>query len=104
MTPNVNPFPTGRTVRSAAVPESGPGRVTRQVSGPATLLVVLLGVGAAWVWSHPPGRRLKAKRRPDMPTLSAGRGLHVERTVTVARPAGGALFEPGATSSACRAC
>jgi uncharacterized membrane protein len=26
------------------------------------------------------------KRRPDMPSLSAGRGVHVERTVTIRRP------------------
>jgi hypothetical protein len=53
MTPNVNPSPTGRTVLSAAAPESGRGRVTRQASGLVTLLIVLLGVGAVWAWSRP---------------------------------------------------
>jgi uncharacterized membrane protein len=75
---------TGRTVRSAAAPESGSGRITRQASGPATLLVVLLGVGALWVWSRPRPPHT-AKRRSDMPTLAGGRGLHVERTVTIQR-------------------
>ena len=74
------PYPTGRTVRSAAR-EPGLGRVTRQASGPAALLVVR---GALWVWSRPRPPRT-AKRRPDMPTLAGGRGLHVERTVTVER-------------------
>jgi uncharacterized membrane protein len=78
------PYPTGRTVLSAAAPEPGPGQVTRHASGPATLLVVLLGVGGLWVWSRPRPPH-KAKRRPDMPTLAGGRGLHVERTVTVER-------------------
>ena len=44
--------------------------------------MALLGVGALWVWSRP-RQALKGKRRPDMPTLAGGRGLHVERTVTV---------------------
>lgn len=69
---------------SAAAPEAGPGRVTRQARDAATLLGVLLGVGALWVWSRPRSSH-KAKRRPDMPTLAGGRGLHVERTVTVQR-------------------
>jgi uncharacterized membrane protein len=46
--------------------------------------VVLLGVGALWVWSRPRPAH-KEKRRPDMPTLAGGRGLHVERAVTVQR-------------------
>ena len=64
-------------LESARLARPGPGR-------PATLLVVLLGVGALWVWSRP-RPALKRKRRPDMPTLAGGRGLHVERTVTVQR-------------------
>jgi len=48
----------------------------------ATLLVVLIGVGALWAWSRQ-RPAAKGKRRPDMPTLAAGRGLHVERTVTM---------------------
>ena len=76
--------PSGRTSLSAA-PELGPGRIARQAPGRnATLLVVLLGVGALWVWSQPRPES-RAKRRPDMPTLAGGRGLHVERTVTVQR-------------------
>jgi uncharacterized membrane protein len=75
------PYGRDRTIPSAAPDTSG--RITRQGPGrSATLLVVLLGVGAAWAWTRP---RLAhgAKRRPDMPTLAGGRGLHVERTVTV---------------------
>ena len=66
-------------------PELESARLARPAPGrPATLLVALLGVGALWVWSRPRPAR-KAKRRPDMPTLAGGRGLHVERTVTVQR-------------------
>ena len=46
--------------------------------------MALLGVGALWVWFRPRPAR-KGKRRPDMPTLAGGRGLHVARTVTVQR-------------------
>jgi uncharacterized membrane protein len=77
------PYLTGRTVPSEAR-ETEPGRVTRQASGPAMLLVMLLGVGGLWVWSRPRPPHT-AKRRPHMPTLAGGRGLHVERTVTVQR-------------------
>jgi hypothetical protein len=38
------PYPTGRTVLSAAAPEAGTGWVTRQAREAATLLVVLLGM------------------------------------------------------------
>jgi uncharacterized membrane protein len=78
------PYPTGRTVLSAAAAEPKPGQMTCQVRGPATLLVVLLGVGALWVWSRPRPPH-KVKHRPDMPTLAGRRGLHVERTVTIER-------------------
>ena len=79
------PYARERTL-SSAVPElesaplAGPGPVR-----PAILLVALLGLGALWFWSRP---RLahNTKRRPDMPTLAGGRGLHVERTATVQRP------------------
>jgi uncharacterized membrane protein len=64
-----------------------PERLVRHAQGRnTTLLVALLGVGALWVWSRPRAGG-KPKRRPDMPTLAAGRGLHVERTVTVQRSA-----------------
>jgi uncharacterized membrane protein len=84
MTPETSnvPYPSGRRVSVAR--ETEPGRVTRQASGPATLLVVLLSAGALWVWFRPRPPHT-AKRRPDMPTLPGGRGLHVERTVTVQR-------------------
>jgi uncharacterized membrane protein len=49
-------------------------------------MALAVGAGALWMWSRTPGSR-KDKRRPDMPTLAAGRGLHVERTVTVRRSA-----------------
>jgi uncharacterized membrane protein len=76
--------PSGPTIPSAA-PELGAGQVDRQAPGRnATLLVVLLGVGALLVWSRPRATG-KAKRRPDMPTLTEGRGLHVECTMTVQR-------------------
>ena len=78
------PYARARTMASAA-PELGAGRSVQKAPGrPATLLVVLLGVGAVWAWSRPRPPH-KAKRRPDMPTLARGRGLHVERTVTVQR-------------------
>jgi uncharacterized membrane protein len=48
------------------------------------LVATIVGVGALWVWSQRPRRR-SLKRRPDMPTLAAGRGRHVERTMTVRR-------------------
>jgi uncharacterized membrane protein len=47
-------------------------------------MALAVGAGAVWMWSRAPVSR-KIKRRPDMPTLAAGRGLHVERTVTVRR-------------------
>ena len=50
------------------------------------LMALAVGAGALWIWSRAPGSR-KTKRRPDMPALAAGRGLHVERTVTVRRSA-----------------
>jgi uncharacterized membrane protein len=84
MTPDMTDFTSNvpvqhsRTIPSAAAqrgPAPGP---------PAALLVLVLGVGTLWAWSR---RRpaATAKRRPDMPTLAGGRGLHVERTVTVQR-------------------
>jgi uncharacterized membrane protein len=69
----------------SAAPDLGPERIAQQGPGrAATLLVALLGVGALWVWSRPRFAH-KDKRRPDMPTLAGGRGLHVERAVTVQR-------------------
>jgi uncharacterized membrane protein len=45
-------------------------------------------VGVAVLWaSSRASIRQREKRRPDMPTLAAGRGVHVERTVTVRAPA-----------------
>src|SRR5262245_19618184 len=49
------------------------------------LLAMGVALGAVWVWSWA-SRRQTAKRRPDMPTLAGGRGLHVERSVTVLKP------------------
>ena len=83
MTPSNIPYGRGLRIPSEAEFESA--RHERPVSGRhATVLAVLLGIGALWVWSRPRSAR-KAKRRPDMPTLAGGRGLHVERTVTVQR-------------------
>lgn len=52
----------------------------------ATLAVVaLLGAGG-WMLNAARRARPKPRRRPPMPTLAGGRGLRVERTVTVLRP------------------
>jgi hypothetical protein len=73
--------------RDPRIPSAATEHGLRHITRPApvrsaTVLVVLLGVGALWAWSRPRSEH-KAKRRPDMPTLAGGRGLHVERTVTV---------------------
>jgi uncharacterized membrane protein len=49
-------------------------------------LVVLIGA-SAWTISRTRQNPRADKRRPDMPTLAGGRGLRVERTVTIMRPA-----------------
>jgi uncharacterized membrane protein len=92
MTPDMIPEQTSNTphgrggARGAAAPELETAGIAHQASGrSATLLVVLLGVGAMWAWSRPRPTR-PGKRRPDMPALAGGRGVHVERTVTVQRP------------------
>ncbi len=46
--------------------------------------VALVGA-TAWALAKPRGPWNPDKRRCDMPTLSGGRGLHVERSVTVMR-------------------
>jgi uncharacterized membrane protein len=46
------------------------------------ILAILLGAGAVWAWSRT-SQRQTPKRRPDMPTLAGGRGVHVERTMTL---------------------
>jgi uncharacterized membrane protein len=75
-------LPSGQTI-PAAVSEPARGRIAREARGRnATILVVILGVATLWAWSRPRPAP-KAKRRPDMPTLAGGRGLHVERTVTM---------------------
>ncbi len=51
------------------------------------LTVVAVAVGAAWVASRTPRGAHDGKRRPDMPALAAGRGVRVERTVTILRSA-----------------
>jgi len=52
----------------------------------AVALVALVGAGVWALERARPARRV-AKRRPDMPALAGGRGAHVERTVTILRPA-----------------
>jgi uncharacterized membrane protein len=55
----------------------------------AAVAAALVG-GAAVAWVLVGGRRPElrhAKHRPDMPSLAGGRGLRVERTVTVMRSA-----------------
>jgi uncharacterized membrane protein len=49
-------------------------------------LAALAGAGA-WTISRARQRQRADKRRPDMPALAGGRGLRVERTVTIMRPA-----------------
>ncbi len=49
------------------------------------LTVVAVAAGAAWVASRNPRWRHDGRRRSDMPTLAAGRGARVERTVTILR-------------------
>jgi uncharacterized membrane protein len=45
----------------------------------------LVGI-SAWIAVRPSRPLNPDKRRPDMPSLAGGRGMHVERTVTVLRP------------------
>jgi len=47
---------------------------------------VIVGVGT-WMATKSQRRVNPDKRRPDMPALAGGRGVHVERSVTVMRPA-----------------
>jgi uncharacterized membrane protein len=47
---------------------------------------VVVGVGT-WMATRPERSMNPDKRRPDMPALAGGRGRHVERSVTVMRPA-----------------
>jgi len=79
--------------RNSNVPDQGDRRIpspgshlgggaARTPGRDVRLLVVLIGAGALWAWSRQRPAP-KSKRRPDMPTLAGGRGLHVERTVTV---------------------
>src|SRR6266516_1516923 len=50
------------------------------------LAVVGLVAGAsAWALTRRRLPRRPGKRRPDMPTLAGGRGLHVEREITISR-------------------
>jgi uncharacterized membrane protein len=58
--------------------------VTERPDRHLALVAMMVGAGALLMWSQRPRRRA-AKRRPDMPTLAAGRGLHVERTMTIQR-------------------
>ncbi|HWC03012.1 MAG TPA: SRPBCC family protein [Methylomirabilota bacterium] len=63
------------------------GRTVDHRGRELALMAVAAGLGVLWIWSKGPRRRVSPKRRPDMPTLAAGRGLHVERTMTVRRSA-----------------
>lgn len=54
-------------------------------SGLVGLTVVAAVAGTAAYALTRRGPKNGAKRRPDMPTIAGGRGLHVERTVTVRR-------------------
>jgi uncharacterized membrane protein len=86
-TPESGGRPDAPAAPSAASPArraafSGP--VTERPDRHLALVAMMVGVGALLMWSQRPRRRA-AKRRPDMPTLAAGRGLHVERTMTVQR-------------------
>jgi uncharacterized membrane protein len=66
---------------------SAPGRggVDRARLAGALAVVTLVGAGGLLVRAAR-GTRRNGKRRPDMPSLAGGRGLRVERTVTVLRP------------------
>ena len=81
-TPDVGDPSDSRRLRSVAAGTRPGDHAGRDLA----LMALAVGAGALWVWSRAPGSR-KLKRRPDMPTLAAGRGLHVERTVTVRRSA-----------------
>lgn len=65
--------------RSARVYEGEAARIAGAVA-----LVAVIGAGV-WALEHARQRRGGPKRRPDMPTLAGGRGVHVERTVTILR-------------------
>ena len=47
--------------------------------------VALLGAGALAIAGRRRGPRMIPKRRPDMPALAGGRGLRLERAVTIMR-------------------
>lgn len=65
--------------RPARITDTGGARIAAAVA-----LAMLVG-GAAWAIDRARQRRQVAKRRPDMPALAGGKGIQVERTVTILR-------------------
>jgi uncharacterized membrane protein len=51
----------------------------------AAVALAMLVAGAGWVIERGRQRREVVKRRPDMPALAGGKGIQVERSVTILR-------------------
>jgi uncharacterized membrane protein len=60
---------------------------TDATSTRAVAAIALVAVVAGGAWALTATRRLRRadKRRPDMPALAGGKGIHLERTVTIQR-------------------